>query len=182
MEKKPYKLGILLGRFQTLHIGHETMINKAAELCETVGIFVGSSNESGTNKNPFSYETREKMLKAVFGDSIVVYPLPDIGVGNTAKWGEYVIKNVVERFGQKPDLLISGKETRRTSWFDSDDSAAELYVPKTVDVSASEMREFFLKDDFESWKQFTNPKLWGMYEELKAQTIASKDNLESGSI
>ena len=112
MNNKPYRLGILVGRFQTLHSGHADMINRAIELCDKVGIFVGSSNESGTSKNPFSYETREDILKTVFGEKIYVYPLPDIGVGNNSTWGDYVLKNVIDRFGEMPDLLISGKEAR----------------------------------------------------------------------
>ena len=132
MNNKPYRLGILVGRFQTLHSGHADMINRAIELCGKVGIFVGSSNESGTSKNPFSYETREDILKTVFGEKIYVYPLPDIGVGNNSTWGDYVLKNVIDRFGEMPDLLISGKEARRIGWFDSVEGAsiAELYILK----------------------------------------------------
>ena len=48
------------------------MINRAVELCDRVEVLIGSSNESGTSKNPFTYETREEMLKTVFGDSICV--------------------------------------------------------------------------------------------------------------
>lgn len=181
---KPYKLGILVGRFQTLHSGHEDMINRAIELCDRVGVFVGSSNESGTSKNPFSYETREEMLKTVFGDSICVCPLPDIGVGNNSAWGDYVLKNVVERFGEMPDLLVSGKEARRVSWFDSVEGAliAELYIPKTIDISASQMREHFIDNDVESWKKYTNPKLWKMYDKLRQEVLGSKDNTDTGSI
>lgn len=184
MKAKPYKLGILVGRFQTLHSGHEDMINRAIALCERVGVFVGSSNESGTSKNPFSYDTREKMLKTVFGDNVFVYPLPDIGVGNNSTWGDYVLKNVVERFGEMPDLLISGKEARRVSWFDSVEgtSIAELYIPKTIDISATEMREHFINNDVESWREYTNPKLWNMYDELRKEVLKSKDNTATESI
>ena len=94
------------------------MVNTALQLCEQVGIFVGSSQEALTSKNPFSYEIREELLHAVFGDAIRVYPLPDIGVGNNSRWGEYVLRNVLERFGMMPDLLVSGKESRRLDWFD----------------------------------------------------------------
>ena len=148
---KPYKLGFLVGRFQPLHSGHEDMINRAVELCDRVGVLIGSSNESGTSKNPFTYETREEMLKTVFGDSICVCSLPDIGVGNNSTWGDYVLKNVVDRFGEMPELLISGKEARRVSWFDSVEGAsiAELYIPKTIDISASQMREHFIDNDVE---------------------------------
>lgn len=184
MNNKPYKLGILVGRFQTLHFGHEYMINKAIELCDEVGIFIGSSQESGTNKNPFSFEKRYEMLKILFDDKISVWPLPDIGVGNTACWGDYVLKNVVERYGKEPDLLISGKESRRTGWVDDTDhrEISELYVPKIIEISATEMREFFINDDFESWKKYTNSKLWSQYNELRKTVLLAKDNLETKSI
>lgn len=184
MNNKPYRLGILVGRFQTLHSGHTDMINRAIELCDKVGIFVGSSNESGTSKNPFTYETREDMLKTVFGNEVFVFPLPDIGVGNNSTWGDYVLKNVVDRFGEMPDLLVSGKEARRVSWFDSVDGAsiAELYIPKTIEISATEMRDFLINDDCESWKKYTDSKLWGKYEKLRQEVLLSKDNSETHSI
>lgn len=184
MEKKVYKLGILVGRFQTIHSGHEMMINKAVELCENVGVFVGSSQESRTDKNPFSYEERELMLKKIFSDAISVYPLPDIGVGNVSKWGDYVLQNVLNRFGTMPDLLITGKERRRIEWFggENGNQISELYIPKTIAISSTDMREYFIKDDFESWKQYTNPRLWDMYDTLKQIVISSKDNHDTKSI
>lgn len=181
---KPYSLGILIGRFQNLHKGHEQMIDKALELCENVGIFVGSSNESMTNKNPYSFETRKEILKTVYGDKISVYPLPDIGVGNNSKWGDYVIKNIIDRFGVMPDLFVSGKEERRAEWFDSEKSktVAELLIPKTIDISASKIREFLLNDDLENWKKYTNEKLYDKYEELKKQVLLSADIKETTSM
>ena len=92
--EKPFSLGILVGRFQTIHAGHELMIETALSLCKQVGIFVGSSQEAGTAQNPFSYETREKLLRLLFGEQVQIFPLPDIGVGNNGTWGEYVLENV----------------------------------------------------------------------------------------
>ena len=181
---KPYKLGILVGRFQTIHLGHEKMVNTALHLCRQVGVFVGSSQESLTSKNPFSYEIREEMLHAVFGDAIRVYPLPVIGVGNNPRWGDYVLQNVEARFSCLPDLLVSGKEARRLDWFDSVAGLAisELYIPKSIDISATEMRQFFLADDFESWKKHTNPRLWSKYPELRQIVLASQSRRETDSI
>ena len=184
MRTKPYKLGITVGRFQTFHTGHEYMLGKATELCDTVGVLVGSAQESGTLKNPFDYETRERILKTVFGDSIKVYPLADIGVGNNCAWGEYVLKNVLELFGEYPDLLVSGKEARRLDWFDSENGLeiSELYVPKIIDISATQMRDHFIDNNFEEWKKYTNPKLWGEYNALRKAVLSSKDNLETASL
>lgn len=182
--KKSFELGLVLGRFQTFHKGHEFIIDKAVEICGSVCVLVGSSQESGTLKNPFSYETRERILKTIYGEKIKVFPLPDIGVGNNSAWGEYVLKNVKERFNRFPDLLVSGKEERRISWFDGLDSAqiAELYVPKILDVSATKMREYFIDDNREKWQSLTNEKLWDEYESLRREVLDSKDNTFTSSI
>ena len=181
---KPFALGITVGRFQTFHLGHADMIEKAVAVCERVGVFVGSSQESGTAKNPFTYEQRERYLRRVFGDAIEIYPLPDIGVGNNSKWGEYVLENVRRRFGKSPDLLISGKEERRIDWFDSAAgvSVAELYVPKKIDMSATRMRGFFIEDDRASWQKYTPAPLWDEYDAMRAAVLAAKDNLFTSSI
>lgn len=184
MSSKPFSLGILVGRFQTLHTGHEQMIRTALALCGQVGIFVGSSQESGTANNPFSYATREGLLRLLFGDRVDIFPLPDIGVGNNGAWGEYVLENVFARYCRVPDLLISGKETRRVSWFDgiADVRISELYIPKAIDISASQMRSFLLEDDRHSWQRYTNPVLWGQYDHLRQLVLESKDNEETASI
>ena len=182
--KKPYELGIIVGRFQVFHTGHEQLINKAIELCDTVGVFIGSSQESGTIKNPFSYKTRKKILKKVFGDDIIIYPLPDSGIGNVSKWGEYVYKNVVKYFSRPPELLISGKEEKRLNWFDSviGLSVAELYIPKIIDISATEMRKHFPENEIDEWKKYTNPKLWDYYRDLQKIIIDSQNNTETESM
>ena len=184
MENKPYRLGITVGRFQTFHNGHKYMLDKAVELCGKVGVFVGSSQESGTAKNPFDYATRERLLRKIYGDRICVYPLPDIGVGNNSRWGDYVLDNVADRFGELPDLLVSGKESRRIDWFDSIKALtiAELYVPKIIDISASQMREYFLSGNKEAWKRFSDPVLWDEFETLRAAVEAAQANQETASI
>ena len=181
---KAYGLGIIVGRFQTLQKGHEYMINMARALCDKVLVFVGSSQESGTEKNPFSYELRKELLITIFGDSIIIAPLADIGVGNNGHWGDYVIENAVSVTGRKPDLLISGKEERRRNWFDGIEGVniSELYIPKSIDISASEIRQFFLNNDKENWKKFVSKKLWPRYDELRKIVLECKDISDTKSI
>ena len=184
MNDKPYELGILVGRFQTLHLGHEDMIRTALALCDRVGLFVGSSQESGTWTNPFPYALRRDMLEEAFPGLLTVRPLPDIGVGNNGSWGDYVLDNVRQAFGRLPDLLVSGNEERRRSWFDHVEglSIAELYVPKTIDISASELRQHLLDGDFEAWKTYMNPVHWHRWEALRALTLAASDHRNTDSI
>ncbi|MBR6918696.1 MAG: adenylyltransferase/cytidyltransferase family protein [Clostridia bacterium] len=184
MSDKPYSLGITVGRFQTVHSGHIMMIKCAMAICDEVALFVGSSQESGTEKNPFSYDMRREMLSRVFADSVKIFPLPDAGLGNCAAWGEYVLDNAKARLGRLPDVVISGKEGRRVSWLEgkTGDGVAELYVPKTIQISASEMRDFFLKDDEESWRAYTDPAIWDMYDGLREAVLSSLGNEKTDSI
>ena len=181
---KPFSLGILVGRFQVVHAGHEQMIRTALSLCRRVGIFVGSSQESGTSTNPFPYEIRRQLLRNLFGDAVEIYPLPDIGVGNTAAWGDYVLQHVRTRFGCLPDLLVSGKESRRLDWFDSVQGVriAELYIPKTIAISASQMRIFLIEDDRARWERYVSPENHAMYPILREMALASQAHSETESI
>ncbi len=181
---KPFELGFAVGRFQTFHNGHKDMIDKALAVCATFGVFIGSSQEAGTEKNPFSYETRAGFFYRLYGDAVRVFPLPDIGVGNNCAWGEYVLANVAERFGRMPDLFVSGKESRRAEWLSGANGIkiAELTVPKTVDISAARMREMFINDEYESWKTFCDPRLWDLYLKLRRDVLESRGNVRSSSI
>ena len=59
---KKYKLGILIGRFEPFHLGHLNNYKAAAEIADKVVIFVGSSYQSRTYKNPFTFTERKSMI------------------------------------------------------------------------------------------------------------------------
>ena len=77
---KPYDVGVICGRFQTFHIGHESLVDTALKLCDRVLILVGSSQECGTERNPLNIDTRIRMLRAIYGDdnSIIIKGLSDL--------------------------------------------------------------------------------------------------------
>ena len=56
-----YRIGLIVGRFQILHRGHEEMVRKALDLCDKVVVYISSSQEAGTEKNPFSYSVRAQI-------------------------------------------------------------------------------------------------------------------------
>ncbi|MCF0229524.1 MAG: hypothetical protein HUJ76_07545, partial [Parasporobacterium sp.] len=153
----------------------------AMALCENTAVLVGSSQESGTLKNPLTYEKRKEFLSKVF-PGLAVYPLPDIGVGNTGKWGDYVLENAVNYCGCLPDLVVSGHESRRTSWINEEWNIAELFVPKFIDISATGMIEFIINDDRKSWEEYIEPALTDEYDYIRKQVAASRNNLDTRSI
>ena len=113
---KKYKLGMILGRFQIFHKGHESIINKALELCDEVIILIGSADKYGTYENPFNYDTRRIIIEEVYKDRVIIAPLNDLGVGNVPKWGDYVIESC-KKIKDIPDLVIYGDEDKCKEWY-----------------------------------------------------------------
>lgn len=77
---KPYDVGLICGRFQTFHIGHESLVETGIKLCDRVLILIGSAQECGTERNPFNINTRTKMLRCIYGDNanILIYGISDL--------------------------------------------------------------------------------------------------------
>ncbi len=77
-----YKVGFVLGRFQPFHRGHQYLIEKALEQCESVIVGVGSVNVED-EKNPFSFEDRKKQISEAlkkqkyYSRIISIIPLDD---------------------------------------------------------------------------------------------------------
>jgi len=60
-----YHVALIVGRFQPFHKGHLFLIKKALEKADKIIIGIGSANITDEN-NPIDYETRKKVIKAVF--------------------------------------------------------------------------------------------------------------------
>ena len=52
-----------MGRFQPFHLGHLEAIKWILEKCEEVAIVIGSSQESFTLRNPFTFEERKELIE-----------------------------------------------------------------------------------------------------------------------
>ena len=70
--------GLVVGRFQPLHKGHEALIRQALEDCVHVTVAIGSATAKQSAKDPFTLEERSAMVRAVFDDRVRVVAVPDI--------------------------------------------------------------------------------------------------------
>lgn len=59
---KQYKTALFIGRFQPFHNGHLYSLNKCLDIAQSVTVAVGSSQESGTENNPWDYKKRKRMV------------------------------------------------------------------------------------------------------------------------
>lgn len=176
---KPYDVGLICGRFQTFHKGHESLVETGLKLCDRVLILIGSAQEYGTERNPYNINTRTKMLKSIYGDDnhIMIYGLADMTNENDIRpeWGKYLLNNVDRYIYKAPELMIYGNDESRSKWFDPEDirDTSEFIVNRgRIPISATMVREAMVLDERKKWMQMVNPKLHKMYDELRAELLS----------
>jgi cytidyltransferase-like protein len=176
-----FKTAIVLGRFQHIHIGHERLINIGLSLCDKVLVFVGSAQESGTVRNPYDYNFRVKVISEIYKDEIavgrvIISPLKDMTNENdlTPKWGRYVLDKSTEVLGQRPEVMIYGKDKNRRKCFSKADmnDITEVFVNrKQIKISATVIRELLKNDNEKEWQKYVNSKIHNYYDDLKAKLL-----------
>lgn len=188
---KPYDVGVICGRFQTFHIGHESLVDTALKLCDRVLILVGSSQECGTERNPLNIDTRIRMLRAIYGDdgSIIIKGISDLTNENDIRpeWGRYLLDNIDRYIYKTPELMIYGNDESRSRWFDPDDikDVTEIIVSRgKIPISATQVRALMVADNRREWQKWVNPKLHKMYDEIWRELMsvpfyASEEYIES---
>lgn len=176
---KSYDVAMLCGRFQHFHIGHQSLVEHALNVADRMIILVGSSQEFGTERNPFDISTRIDVIREIYNDDnrITVKPLPDLTHENdiTPDWGRYVLKSTNHYIHKVPEVMIYGNDEARSRWFDPEDikDTLEIVVPRSkIKISATEIRKMLVKDDRERWMQFVHPRLHKMYDLLRAELLS----------
>ncbi len=177
MYYKPYDLAMLTGRFQHIHVGHESLIETGLKLADRMLILVGSAQEQGTKRNPYDVSTRIEMIKEIYPhDNVIVKPLVDLTHEEdvTPDWGRFVLKNVKNYIYKTPEVMVYGNDESRSRWFDPEDikDCMEIIVPRArLPISATQVRQMLLNDDFDEWMKWVNPKLHKHYPMLRQRLV-----------
>ena len=178
MNVKEHDVGLICGRFQTFHLGHERLVNVGLKLCDRVVIMIGYSQESGTERNPFNVTTREKMIRTVCGNDerLLIYGIPDLTNENDIRpeWGRYLLDHVDQHVFKAPELMIYGNDEARSKWFDPKDiiNTSEYIINRgKLNISATMVREAMMLDDRRKWMEMVNPRLHKMYDELRRELM-----------
>lgn len=176
---RAYDTGLLVGRFQTFHKGHQKLVETGLLLCDRLLVLVGSAQECGTERNPLNIETRIQMIKAVYPDDsrVMIYALSDLSNENDIRpeWGRYVLENVDRYIYKPPELMIYGNDESRSRWFDTEDikDTSEFIVNRgALPISATMLRELMVKDNRREWMKWVDPKLHKMYDRLRNELMS----------
>jgi bifunctional NMN adenylyltransferase/nudix hydrolase len=143
--KKEYDALVFIGRFQPFHKGHQTIVDAAIGMAKEVIIVVGSSFASRSIRNPFTFEERKAMIKAVYPQAEVkVVPISDYPYDDN-KWVAAVQSVVYSAMKFTPDPVkigLIGHEKDGTSYylkiFPTWGSEA---VADITNINATEIRE-----------------------------------------
>lgn len=177
MQEDIFEFGIIVGRFQHIHIGHEKLINIGLKLCKKLLVFIGSANQTTSQRNPYTYEYRKSLIEIIYKEEInngklIIAPLDDWKDSTilSPKWGEYVLNNAKEILGKYPSCIIYGKDKDIFKCFAKDTvkNISEVYVDRnSLLISATKMREFLKENNKKEWEKYANSKIYDKYEELR---------------
>lgn len=156
MTCKYFKTGLVIGRFQPLHKGHQMLIEAALDSCDRVVVLIGSSQAFGTRENPLSSSDRYRMIASCFSKEyeegrLLILPIADReNYSDDSSFGEYVYAHIRNAFGIQPDCVIEGKESVRKDWWASMPHRGHIEVSRDgLEVSGTALRHAILTDDQE---------------------------------
>ena len=146
------KIGLYIGRFQPFLRGHLSVVREALEHCDRLVIAIGSSQESRTKKNPFTFEERKKFIwRSLWklNERVIIIPLPDRELyGDDPSWGQYVLDQVEEQCGLRPAVNFEGEEACRSFWSEGIDIERVVIDRNEVPFSATALRKAIIDDDY----------------------------------
>lgn len=147
------KTTLFIGRFQPFHLGHLDAIRQCLAVSRKIIIGIGSSQYSGTARNPFSAEQRRAMILAGLKDIRVppsryrIVEIPDIH--NDVRWTAHAEARA-GRFG----AVMSGSKKVRML-FKKQGRYTVLAPQFNLAVSATEIRRRMRTGT--SWRNLVPP-------------------------
>lgn len=130
---------LFIGRFQPFHAGHldalkqiKTDLSASSRQAKII-IGIGSSQYSGTEKNPYSFTERKKMIEKALGKNsrYKIIAVPDIH--DPPNWVEHV-KKIVGKF----DVVYTGNDFTR-QLFEKKGYKVKI-VKKNIKINGTEIR------------------------------------------
>jgi len=178
---KRYKLGLICGRFSPIHNGHKMIIDKSLEICDRTLVFVGSAQESGTLRNPFSADFRIDLLRKIYSENrkLRIEKLDDMTneYDINSLWGQYVIDKTIECEGRKADAIISGNDESRKDWFSAGQmkNVKEVLLDRRmISISATKLRGYILIGDLRAWKRYVPNEIIPEFDRVREELLKSK--------
>lgn len=156
--------GLIVGRFQPLHLGHLSVIREVLRKCDDLVIVIGSAEESHTEKNPFTAGERYQMIISSLTPEerarVHIIPLRDVN-----RYSVWV--NHVESYVPPFDVVYSNSDLTRSLFSQAgyEVSRTKAYNPRTY--SATEIRKRIVSG--QKWRHLVPREVASMLEGIDAR-------------
>lgn len=156
---------VFVGRFQPVHIGHISIVNKLDN--PFVILVKGKKSSKNKDRNPFPKEFQLKMMNIVFPKKTIIIVatsgyLPDIFIG-------------IRGMGFEPRSINSGRNRikdykRQINDFNIknpvDEFKINYHITKRT-IQGEDIRISLVNNDIDKFKKLMPIKLRGMFEEMR---------------
>lgn len=163
-KKFEFEALVLICRAQPFHTGHKAIVDEALKRAKEVIVVVGSSFAARNIRNPFTFEERRSMIKAVFPqDNVKVVPVSDYPYDDN-KWVA-AVQNVVHgamSWSADPIRIgLIGHEKDGTSYYlKIFPTWGNVSVPNVDGINATDIRkEIFDSGDRRTIGSLSNSSL-----------------------
>ena len=85
MKEKEYEFSLILGRFNHIHLGHKMLIDESIKKAKKTLVLIGSMQEKGTLRNPFSYDTRKRLIEKIYNETGYLWEKYNVVTGTIAE-------------------------------------------------------------------------------------------------
>lgn len=138
--------GLVVLRAQPLHFGHIRVVDAALNECERVFIVLGSTQESGTSTNPFTFYERKKMLRNYFEIESLWEQLRVIGLRDifSLRWPAYVLEEIAKWHHDTNITKVFGGSQYDCDWFK--EQKLEAHIVDRTDSSIPFLSASMLRD------------------------------------
>ncbi len=179
------KTGVILARFQPIHIGHLELIEQACDECDNVFIFIGSADKFN-KRNPLPINIRMQLTKEAVDGILAKYttgapkvniiPLDDLTDenDNSHDWGFYLYTKIVTET-KEPNFTIYYSDGFEiiTTWFPSfvlrNNISLKLMARNATchGISATKVREMIMNENYDELKKWVPECVFNMRESIK---------------
>jgi len=178
--KQKNELGLIIGRFQHIHTGHERLIREGLSKCKKMLILV-SDDEVRSKKDPYFAIYRAELIYRIFKKEIDsgiikvdVLKTPSYIKKYVHSWGSYVLAYAKKITGMTVDAIVYGDDKNISKCFSQKDlvNIDTICVSRSFfNISATNIREILLEDKKEQWMLHVNRVIYDQYEYLKTKMI-----------
>ena len=150
MGQKKYHCGMVVGRFEPLHIGHEHLIQIANQLCDQTAVVITYGKKD--DKNPYSIDYINYLIHKVYSKEIRDGKIQTILFENNIpfdqEYGGKLITEVTKKTSIRPDLIVYGNDKNIERCFSREvrENLDEMIIDrKELDISATKIRNALIE-------------------------------------